>query len=201
MWLGRGSVVMLAVLLCFFSSIRGEDDKKESKGTGKLTLLGTLQGEISAVKDGGWKIEVKYKDLVPYNTRATVSSTQGAAAYPRYRLPPQHVTNVKEKTQELELRLLESSKVRFIPFGKEGNKGKKGGEAAHQEEKAENKQEGKQEGKQEANPTKKSKDLPGKPGEPSQLAKGQLVNVTVAREEFPNFSRYVATVVLVVGEK
>jgi len=186
-------------------TLLADDEKaKTIKPTGTITVLATLRGEIAKVSDGGWKIKVKYEDVVGETSRATVSSTQGAANYPRYHLPPLHLTNLKEKKEEVELRLLESTKVRFVPFTGEKPKGKSPPDAAAKDNKSSDKPDAKPGSNTTTkNGDKKSKEpaLPGKPGEPSQLAKGQIVNVTVAREDFPNFSRYVATVVLVVGEK
>lgn len=198
-----GACIILLGHLAITTALFADDEKSKTKQpTGTITVLATLRGEIAKVSDGGWKIKVKYEDVVGETSRATVSSTQGAANYPRYHLPPLHLTNLKEKKEEVELRLLESTKVRFVPITGEKPKGKGAKDAGSKEDKSNDKGDAKA-GANTKSAEKKTKEpaLPGKPGEPSQLTKGQIVNVTVAREDFPNFSRYVATVVIVVGEK
>jgi hypothetical protein len=193
-------VGLVAMPTLAWGCFHADDEKSKTKQpAGTITVLATLRGEIAKVSDGGWKIKVKYEDTVGEVSRATVSSTQGAANYPRYHLPPLHLTNLKEKKEEVELRLLESTKVRFVPITGEKSKGKGAKDTGSKDDKGGDAKAGANTKSTE----KKTKEpaLPGKPGEPSQLAKGQIVNVTVAREDFPNFSRYVATVVIVVGEK
>jgi hypothetical protein len=199
-----GACIILLGHLTITAALLADDEKSKTKQpTGTITVLATLRGEIAKVSDGGWKIKVKYEDVVGETSRATVSSTQGAANYPRYHLPPLHLTNLKEKKEEVELRLLESTKVRFVPITGEKPKGKGSQDTASKDDKKDDKTDPKAGASTTKKTEKKTKEpaLPGKAGEPSQLAKGQIVNVTVAREDFPNFSRYVATVVLVVGEK
>jgi hypothetical protein len=43
--------------------------------------------------------------------------------------------------------------------------------------------------------------LPGKAGDPGSLVKGQVVIVTIYREDLPGFSRFVASTIYILGEK
>ncbi len=193
---------MLSLAFLGTSAIWADDEKprddkrpgKEKNARGVLTALGTVRGEITKVSDGGHKIEVTYKELVP--ARVTRSELGLPRIGGRARFSNQNYT-LKEKDQEIEMRLLESTKVRLMPQGADDYMKKQKKESEKEAADA-------QENKKEANPNKKTEkksNLPGKEGEPSQLSKGQFVIVNVAREDFPNFSRYVATMVIVVGEK
>ncbi len=189
----------LAVCLGLVASALSDDKDKGSNRetkTGPLTVLGTVQGDLVKVSDAGYKIEVKYKDVVT-STRSSGSSNW-ASSSARFRLPR---TSTKEKDQELELHILPGvTAVRLLNTDGKDDAAKKAEKDAKDAIKDQEQEEAvKKESKKPAK--KKDRTLPGVAAKPGDLKKGQVVIVTVAREELPGFSRLVATAVYVLGEK
>lgn len=193
---GNSLVLCLGLLVAARSDDQGSS--REEK-TGPLTVLGTVQGDLTKVSEGGYKIEVKYKDLVT-TTRGSGSSS-GASGSARFRLPR---TTVKEKNQEVELRVLPGTTIRLLNTDKNGEKGDQAKKAEKDARDAVQGQEDDREAAKQASkkPAKrKGRPLPGSAGKPEDLKKGQVVIVTVAREDRPGFSRLIATSLYVLGEK
>jgi len=192
------------VFLCVFftSSITAQDGKNTPR---QVIFLGTIKGEITKVSEGGRKIEVKYKELVASAKSSTGTSIRGTSG--KFRPPAQKELVFKEKNQELELRLQDESVVRLLdgtnpPAEKKSSTGKssKSEDASDSEKQQDDKSDKKSSTKK---TTKKSQETqhPGKPATPASLAKGQIIIVSVAREDMPGFSRLIATTVYVLGEK
>lgn len=187
----------------------------KTKPAGAYTLLGTIKGEVTKVSDGGKRIEVKYTDLVP-TTRSSGSSvmTRGSSGSGKFRPPVPKEFGLKEKNFELDLRLVESSVIRVLdtkelPADSAGSdKKKKTGKQDDKDDaddeamKTESKTKGKTT-RPASKSTKKTSEppLPGKPGDPGSLLKGQVVIVTVHREDLTGFSRLIASTIYILGEK
>lgn len=197
-------VSALVFSLCLLVPVSGDDrgSGKETK-TGPLTFLGTVQGDLVKTSEGGYKIEVKYKDVV---TATHGSSSQFAFNAARFRLPK---TTTKEKNQELDLRVLPGiTTIRLM--NTDDKKADKDEQAKKAEKDAkdaamkdqDDADEAAKKGKENTKPAKKKeRTLPGVAGKAGDLKKGQVVIVTVAREDLPGFSRLVATSIYVLGEK
>lgn len=197
--------LLLALSLVFTGFVTAQEGKTTPR---QITYLGTIKGEISKVSDGGRKIEVKYKELVTTTKSMTGTMTRGTSG--KYRPPTPKELVLKEKNQELELRLLDESVVRLLDSAtppsesKSGSKKRSKGDDESDSDKKDdddnskaNKKSGtKSSGKKPAEPKH-----PGKAGTPESLAKGQIIIVGVAREDMPNYSRLIATTIYVLGEK
>lgn len=192
--------ISLALYLGLLAPARSDDQgSSRDEKTGPLTVLGTVQGDLTKVSEGGSKIEVKYKDLVT-TTRGSGSSS-GASGSARFRLPR---TTVKEKNQEVELRVLPGTTIRLLNTDRKGEKDDQAKKAEKDARDAVQGQEDDREAAKQASkrPVKrKGRTLPGSAGKPEDLKKGQVVIVTVAREDRPGFSRLIATSLYVLGEK
>lgn len=196
-------VVTVFGVLVVLGGILADDAKKpaaKEPKPGPLTLLGTVKGDVSKVTEGGYKIDLKFREVVASLTESNPG--QGASGYARFRLPG---VSTKDKSQKLELRLLPQSTVRLLkPSEEKKGEGEKDVKEASEKELKDDadmkKKEGSKETKKPA-PKAKEKPLPGKPGTPRDLVKGQVVIVTVAREDLPGYSRLIATSVYVLGEK
>ncbi|HQR05809.1 MAG TPA: hypothetical protein PLN21_03250 [Gemmatales bacterium] len=204
--------IVLILALFWYATGWSQDGKnsKDSKPKGTLTLLGTIKGEIDKVSDGGRKLEVKYKEMVTTTTRSSSSTTTRGSTSGKYRPPVPKEFTQKEKNQEIEVRLLDNTVIRILETsetpppskGTDKKKSDKGtdknenkGDADDEHEKTKNK-----------TPTKSAKkssepSLPGKPGDLSSLLKGQIIIITVYREDLPGFSRLVANTIYILGEK
>lgn len=193
-------LMALAILIVLPVS---SDDKPARKGV--FTFLGTIKGEIDKVSEGGRRIEVKYRELVA--TTRTATNTLPRSSGGKMRVPAPKELVLKEKNQELDLRLLDETVIRLIdaaqseqkaPPKKSSSKNKKDDDAKDDE-------------KQDDPPAKKSPgktgnkktepQYPGKPGDYSSLVKGQVVLVTVYREDLSGYSRLVAHTIYILGEK
>lgn len=201
----------ILVMLVHSPSQNLAQDGKESKTPRALTLLGTIKGEVSKVSEGGRKIEVKYKELVT-STRSSGSTTVRGGASSKYRPPASKELVLKEKNQELELRLLDNSIVRLLDGAKASSDSKSNSKKKTSTKSSTKKETRDDDEKKDADttdskpPTKNSKKpsepaLPGKAGQTTDIAKGQIVIVSVAREDLPGFSRLIATSVYILGEK
>jgi hypothetical protein len=186
----------LTAACLLFTPGLAQDRKKDAPGPGPdarpgpLVVLGTVLGEITQVDDGGSKIEVKYKELVESTARRSVTGLRAG----RVRLPN---TTVKERNRELELRVYPATTIRLVNAGPDGK-----GEAAAKEAAAEGEEsDSRSTNDKKANKSGKERPLPGKAGERKDLAKGQVIIVTVAQERAAGFTRYVATSIYVLGEK
>ena len=194
-------------------------NSKDSKPKGTLTLLGTIKGEVDKVSDGGHKIEVKYKEMVTAPSRS--STTRGSSSG-KFRPPVPKEFTLKEKNQEIEVRVLDNAVVRILdgsettPPAKGTDKKKSDkatdkkddkSDAGDDEDKTKSKQSDtaadKSKDKTTAKSSKKTTEppLPGKPSDPGSLVKGQVIIVTVLREDLPGFSRLVASTIYILGEK
>lgn len=204
------------LIFCVFCLYGGYCTAQEGKAkpAGAYTLLGTIKGEVTKVSDGGKRIEVKYTDLVP-TTRSSGSSvmTRGSSGSGKFRPPVPKEFGLKEKNFELDLRLVESSVIRVLdtkelPSDSAGSdKKKKAGkqddkdDADEEAMKTENKTKGKTRPANKGTKKTSEPPLPGKPGDPGSLLKGQVVIVTVHREDLTGFSRLVASTIYILGEK
>lgn len=189
-------------------------EAKVTKTPRNITYLGTIKGEVSKVSDGGRKVEVKYKELVTTSVRSNSSSARGGVSG-KYRPAVPKELALKEKSQELELRLLDTSIVRLLASADQledkttskkkasPGSGKKNMEGDSGDKKEEETDESKLSKKPATKSTKKPTEpsLPGKPGDPGSIVKGQIVIVEVAREDLPGFSRLIASTVYILGEK
>ena len=195
-------------------------NSKESKPKGTLTLLGTIKGEVDKVSDGGHKIEVKYKEMVATPNRSSTSTRGSSSA--KFRPPLPKEFTLKEKNQEIEVRLLDNAVIRILD-GTEAAPPAKGidkkksdkatdkkddkSDAGDDEHKSKSNQSDtaadKSKDKTAAKSSKKTSEppLPGKPGDPGSLVKGQVIIITVLREDLPGFSRFVASTIYILGEK
>lgn len=204
-------LVLIITLFCYASGWSQEGkNSKDSKPKGTLTLLGTIKGEIDKVSDGGRKLEVKYKEMVPSAIRSSPPTTSKGSTSGKYRPPVPKEFVLKEKNQEIEVRLLDNAVIRILetsetpPPAKETDKKKSDKDADKNDEKNEAGKE--KEKTKEKTPTKSSRKaseppLPGKPGDLSSLFKGQYIIITVYREDLPGFSRLVANTIYILGEK
>ena len=185
------------------------DDKPARKPV--YTFLGTIKGEIDKVSDGGRKIEVKYKELVA--TTKTATNTLPRSSGGKMRLPPPKELVMKEKSQELELRVIDETVIRLIDgAGQSEQKSspRKAGSAKNKKDAGKD-EDTREEEKQDDPPAKKSPgkstarktepQYPGKAGDVSSLMKGQIVVVNVYREDLPGYSRLVAHTIYILGEK
>jgi hypothetical protein len=197
--------LLLALSLVFTGAVTPQDGKQTPR---QITFLGTIKGEISKVSDGGRKIEVKYKELVTTTKSMTGTMTRGTSG--KYRPPNQKELVFKEKNKELELRLLEDSVVRLLDSAdlpseskSSSKKRSKGDDESDSDKKGDddNGKSSKKSGTKSSGKKPAEPQLPGKPGTPESLAKGQIIIVGVAREDMPNFSRLIATTIYVLGEK
>ncbi len=197
------------LLLALSLLIIGSEPAQEGKTSPRqITYLGTIKGEISKVSEGGRKIEVKYKELVTTSKSMTGTTTRGTSG--KYRPPTPKELVFKEKSQELELRLLEDSVVRLLDSStppsepksasKKRSKTDDGSESDKQNDEDNSKASKKSGTKSSAKKSAEPKP-PGKAGSPESLAKGQIIIVGVAREDMPNYSRLIATTIYVLGEK
>ena len=197
-------------------------NSKDSKPKGTLTLLGTIKGEVDKVSDAGHKIEVKYKETVASTSRSSSSSTTRGSSSAKFRPPIPKEFTLKEKSQEVELRLLDNAVIRILDVNEtappaKGTDKKKSDKTADKKEdqsdtgddndktksnKADSTAE-KVKNKSGSNSSKKTTEspLPGKPGKPGSLMKGQVIIVTILREDLPGFSRLVASTIYILGEK
>jgi hypothetical protein len=213
--------IVLAVSVACYPAAMAQETKnsKESKPKGTLTLLGTIKGEVDKVSDGGHKIEVKFKEMVTAPSRSTTTSR--TSSYAKFRLPIPKEFTLKEKNQEIEVRLLDNAVIRIleasetaIPAKGSDKKGDKAIDKKDDKSGADD-DDDKSKSHQTDNVSDKSKDkiaansskktaessLPGKPGKPGSLVKGQVIIVTVLREDLPGFSRFVASTIYILGEK
>lgn len=212
-------ILIAASLFCpAVAEAQEAKNSKDSKPKGTLTLLGTIKGEVDKVSDGGHKIEVKYKEMV---TAPSHSSTTRGSSYAKFRPPVPKEFTIKEKNQEIEVRLLDNAVIRILeaPESAPPAKGsdKKSDKATDKKEdksgtgddddKSKSSQSDtasdKPKDKTAAKSSKKTTEptLPGKPGKPGSLVKGQVIIVTVLREDLPGFSRLVASAIYILGEK
>jgi hypothetical protein len=175
-----------------------DDKDSKSKPTGVLTVLGTVQGEITQLSDGGSKIEVKYKDVVEVADRSR--RIQGASSSSKFRLPR---TTLKERNQELDLRVFPATPIRLLnmPGESKADRAKKEKEARDAAMKDDDDTDDKKSKDKKVEKSKKERTLPGKAAEMKDLRKGQVIVVSVAREDLPGFNRLVATSIYILGEK
>lgn len=186
--------------------IPGEVISQENKTPRSLTFIGTFKGEITKVADKGNKIDVEYRELVTSATRSSGTTIRGGASG-KYRPPVPREFTFREKTKELELRVYDEAIIRILdnsqmPAGKQSPARKKQaqddadtGRSQSEEDTSKTKSGSKSNRKRTEAP------LPGKAGDRSSLAKGQVVIVQVAREDLQGFSRLVATSIVILGEK
>jgi hypothetical protein len=205
--------LVLNISLSWYTTAWSQESKnsKDIKPKGTLTLLGTIKGEIDKVSDGGRKLEVKYKEMVSSSTRSSSSTTTKGSTSAKYRPPVPKEFAQKEKNQEIEVRLLDNAVIRILetseaPAPSKGTDKKKKSdkEADKNEDKNDTDDEkDKAKSKTPTKPSKKSGEpaLPGKPGDLSSLLKGQIIIITVYREDLPGFSRLVASTIYILGEK
>ena len=207
--------MVLVALLSWCPLAWSQESKgKDNKPKGTFTALGTIKGDLVKVQDGGNKITVRYKEMV------TTSHTVGPGSLSRvggttakFHLSPVKELGLKEKNQDLELRLMDNAVIRGLSTkelpGEEKSKGKKKEESTPGKPGETNTTrdndswKSKNNGKAASNSTTKTAEnpLPGKTGEPGSLAKGQIIIVTVLREDLPGYSRLVASTIYILGEK
>lgn len=192
----------------FYPNCTGQDSKtKESKSTGVFTQLGTIKGEIDKVIEGGRRLEVKYKELVTTASSSSSSSKTKGGVAGKFRPPAPKEFTQKEKNQEIEVRVLDDAVIRILntsdaaaPSKSSDSKKrilKTSGKTNSEDEQGNGK---------DKSPTKPSKQsveppLPGKAGDPGSLKKGQIILITVYREDLPGFSRLVTNTIYILGEK
>jgi hypothetical protein len=186
---------MLSVCLLIVLAPAPDDPKQP---TSKITYLGTIKGEIDKVSDAGRKIEVKYKELV--STSRTITMPRGTGG--KFRGTPPKELVMKEKNQELQLRLHDETIIRILDEASEpksNSKKKSKGEEGKKDEEADDDKSSKKNSSKSKKTTEPQH--PGKPGTPESLVKGQIVLVSIAREDLPGYSRLIATTIYIMGEK
>lgn len=197
-------------LLGSTTSLADDDKSKSTKSTGTMTFLGTVKGEIVKVSDGGNKITVKYKEMVAtLQTSSSGAMTRVGGSSSRFRPPSTREWGLKEKNQDLEVRLLDKPIIRLLssrelPGEDKGKPRKKEGDSANKESDKETDDDANMKAKSKSSKTTgkpAENNLPGKPGDPGSLAKGQVVVLNVIREDLPGFSRLVTGTIYILGEK
>lgn len=196
--------VMILLMMHFL--IVNEIDAQENKAPRNLVYVGAFKGEITKVIDKGGKIEVEYKELVTTTIRSPNTTVRGGTSG-KYRPPVPREFTFKEKTRELELRVFEETIVRLMDNNsssteKTGTVRKKSTQEDSEAKISQSDEEAtKTKSGAKANRKRVEAPLPGKAGDRSSLAKGQVVIVQVAREDLQGFSRLVATSIVILGEK
>jgi len=197
--------------LSYCAECTSQDSKtRESNPKGVFTLLGTIKGEVDKVSEGGRKLEVKYKELVTSTTSSSSSSKTkgGVAGKFRPSIPKEFIQ--KEKNQEIEVRVLDNAVIRILnnseatPPSKSSDKKKSGKTTGKKDDNTESDDDqNKTKDKTPAKPGRKSTEpsLPGKAGDPGSLKKGQIILITIYREDLPGFSRLVTNTIYILGEK
>lgn len=205
----RGLACFCGLLVLSFGAVVGADDEKPKapKPTGTLTSLGTIKGELVKVSDGGNKITVKYKETVPVS-QTVHSGMLGrvAGTYGKFHPPAVKEWSTKEKSQDLEMRVLEKAVIRILsskdlPSDDKGKGNRKKEDASDDDDDGAT-----MKGKEKAavgKGAKKSSEqkLPGKAGDIGSLVKGQVVIVNVMREDFSTYNRLVTNSIYILGEK
>jgi hypothetical protein len=191
--------VTIAILLTS-ASMTWADDVPARKGV--FTFLGTIKGEIDKVSEGGRRIEVKYKELVA--TTRTATNVLPRSSGGKMRMPAPKELVLKEKNQELDLRLLDESVIRLIDVASQAPPRKSSSTKSKKDDSSKEEEKQDDSARKPAGKSKSKKaepQYPGKPGNFSSLAKGQIVLVDVYREDFPGYSRLVAHTIYILGEK
>lgn len=189
-----------------------DDNPSNQQRKAAYTFLGTIKGEVDKVSEGGRKIEVKYKELVA--TTRSVGSSLPRTSSAKLRPPTPKELVLKEKNQELELRVLNETIIRLVDAAaQEESKSppRKSSSSKASKKEMDKDDDSRQDQKQDDPPAKKNssktprkpaeQQLPGKPGDVTSLAKGQIVIVSVSREDLPGYSRLVASTIYILGEK
>ncbi|MBL8824572.1 MAG: hypothetical protein JNJ77_18445 [Planctomycetia bacterium] len=197
---------MNLVLLLLLSLLHVDSFAQDKKSPRALTFIGAFKGEISKVSDKGSKIEVEYKELVTSTTRSANNNTVRGGASGKYRPPVPKEFVFKEKTRELELRVHEDTVIRLLdnaqaPTDNQSTTRRKNSQDSESKQNQTDDDASKSKTGSKTNRKRTESALPGKPGDRTNLSKGQVVIVQVAREDLQGFSRLVATSIIILGEK